>query len=89
MTTDTHTGLRALDDLRRNTRNLRSILARQASGQLTGRNADATQDTIDYRLRQGRELVSTICDSPLAEAKFGRAFDAFWAVERRALGLDR
>lgn len=73
--------------LNRHSRNLGLILRRIERRELTGRNGDATAIAIDAHLRDGRELVSQLCETDAPEAQIARPIDRFWSVERRALGL--
>lgn len=49
-----------LDKLRRTNRNLAAVLRRERSGQLTGRNSRATDQTVAWHIRGGRQLVHEI-----------------------------
>lgn len=87
MNTDTAATIARLD---RTSRNLSGILRRIERRELTGRNGNATEDSIKTHLRTGRELVKALCALPegdAPEATIAKPIDRFWAVERRVLGL--
>jgi hypothetical protein len=85
-----------LDTFRRHVRAAAGIYARTDRGELTGRNSDATADTLAWHVSAAAELLAAAClddADPLPEyldAPRGARLAAAWArVERRHAGLDR
>lgn len=87
MTTTTRTPEQIIAKLDRVSRNLAGVLRRLERRELTGRNGDATESTIRYALKTGRELVAELCETDATEEQIAKPIDRFWKVERRALGL--
>lgn len=76
----------AVETFRRELRNTESQYRRRDSGELTGRNATASDDSLDWKLARLRELARTdeVCDALDADAWLAERWNR---VERRAAGL--
>jgi hypothetical protein len=75
-----------LADFTRELRNTESQYRRMDSGTLTGRNADASADSLSWKLRRLRDLARTdaVCDALDANPKLAARWNR---IERRAAGL--
>jgi hypothetical protein len=79
---------------RQHVRAAAGIYGRIDSGQLTGRNADATDDTLDYHVGRAAQILRDACDDDTdaiwtyLDSKRGARLAATWSrIERRHAGL--
>jgi hypothetical protein len=82
------------EQFRQHVRAAAGIYGRMDAGQLTGRNSDATADSLDYHVGRAAQILRDACDDDsdaiweYLDSRRGARLAAAWSrVERRYYGL--